>query len=70
MDTCIMKISTIELRKLTANDGMVLTNGESYGKEIYLGKNDSPENWREISEKEYNAISEEQEAEAQGSVTV
>ena len=65
-----MKISTIELRKLTANDGMVLTNGEAYGREIYLGKNDSPDNWREISEEEYNAISKEQEAEAQGSVTV
>lgn len=70
MDTCIMKISTIELKKLTASSGMVLTNGEAYGTEIYLGKNDSPENWWEISEEEYNAISEEQEAEAQGSVTV
>lgn len=36
--------------KLTASDGMVLTDGESYGKEIYLGVNDSPERWREIPE--------------------
>ena len=48
-----MKISTIELRKLTANDGMVLTNGEAYGKEIYLGKTDSPDNWYEITDAEY-----------------
>ena len=57
-----MKISTIELRKLTANDGMVLTNGEAYGKEIYLGKNDSPENWHEITDAEYEAILAKQEA--------
>jgi hypothetical protein len=50
-----MEITKIELRKLSASSGMVLTNGESYGKEIYLGKNDSPENWREITEEEYMA---------------
>ena len=47
-----MEMSTIELRKLTAAEGMTLTNGEAYGKEIYLGKNDSPENWREITDTE------------------
>jgi hypothetical protein len=30
----------------------VLTNGETYSKEIYLGKNDKPENWHEIPESE------------------
>ena len=48
-----MKKTTIELIKLTATDGMVLTNGEAYGKEIYLGCNDKPENWHEITEAEY-----------------
>ena len=33
-----MKIETIELRKMTASDGMMLTNGEAYSKEVYLGK--------------------------------
>lgn len=42
----------IELRKLTASEGMTLTNGEAYGKEIYLGKNDSLKNWREITDAE------------------
>lgn len=56
-----MEISTIELRKLTATDGYVLTNGEVYGKEIYLGCNDSPNNWHEITEEEYNKILEEKE---------
>ena len=51
-----MEITTIELRKLTASEGMVLTNGEAFGKEIYLGVNDSAENWREITEVEYEEI--------------
>lgn len=45
-----MEKSTIELIKLTAAEGMTLTNGETYGKEVYLGCNDSAENWQEIPE--------------------
>lgn len=44
------------MRKLTANIGMILTNGKAYGKDVYLGKNDKPENWHEITEKEYEEI--------------
>ena len=51
-----MQVSTIELKKLTATDGYILTNGDVYGKEIYLGCNDSPENWHEITEEEYAEI--------------
>lgn len=47
-----MELTTIELRKLTASEGMTLTNGEAFGKEIYLGCNDKPENWYEITDKE------------------
>jgi hypothetical protein len=42
----------MELRKLTAADGYVLYNGEIVTKEVYLGCNDSPENWKEIPEDE------------------
>lgn len=56
-----MTETTIELTKLTAADGMVLTNGETYGTEIYLGKNDKAENWHEITQAEYDAILKEQE---------
>ena len=56
-----MKQETIELRKLTADDGKVLTNGEAYGTEIYLGKDDSPENWHEITTEEYETVRAEME---------
>ncbi len=38
---------------LKADAGKVLTNGNTYGKVVYLGKDDSAENWREITEEEY-----------------
>lgn len=53
--------TTIKITKLTASEGRVLTNGEAYGKEIYLGKNDSADNWHEITDAEYAEILEEQE---------
>lgn len=62
-----MKKSTIELIKLTASEGMTLTNGETYGKEIYLGKNDKAENWHEIPDNEVPTDApEEMEAEING----
>lgn len=42
--------------KVTANEGMVLTNGEAFGKSITLGKNDDKRNWYEITEEEYEKI--------------
>ena len=55
--------TTITLRKLTATEGFVLTDGEAYDTEIYLGKNDSAENWHEITDAEYAEILAKQEAE-------
>ena len=62
MDTGV-KEEKIVLRKLTASDGHILTNGEAYGKEIWLGKNDNANNWHEITDAEYEAIFKEQEPE-------
>ena len=59
-----MNIINIELIKLTPSEGMVLTNGETFGTEIYLGKNDSKENWYEITEAE--AEERQKEAETDG----
>jgi hypothetical protein len=62
-----MKVTTIELQQLIADEGMVLTNGTAYssvGGSVYLGVNDKAENWHEITEAEYKertAINEENE---------
>lgn len=42
----------MSLRKLTAPEGMYLTNGRTCGREIYLGIYDSETNWRLITEAE------------------
>lgn len=50
-----MKVSIIEIQIITASEGMVLTNGEAFsdvGGIVYLGKNDIPENWWEITAEE------------------
>ena len=61
-----MTQETIELRKLTAAEGHTLYNGEAFGKEVYLGKGDSPENWREIPDAEAEAIQQAQANKTEG----
>lgn len=58
-----MTQETITRIKLTASDGYVLTNGESFGIEVYLGTNDSPENWHEITDAEYAEFLKAEESE-------
>lgn len=59
-----MNISTIEIKKLAASEGMVLTNGEAYssvGGYVYLPKDARVDNWHEITEAEYEKIQAERE---------
>lgn len=53
----------MERMKLIASHGMVLTNGEAYGKEIFLGSGDAADNWHEITDAEYAQILAAQEKE-------
>lgn len=39
--------------KLTASEGHILTDGENYGKIVYLASGDEGEKWYEITEREY-----------------
>lgn len=63
-----MKQTEITLIKLTATDGHYLTNGDACSKEVYLGINDSPENWHEVTEEEYHQKLAEEEARMEAEV--
>ncbi len=39
-------------RHIIASEGAVLTNGEIYAAELWLGQGDTLTNWREISKEE------------------
>lgn len=41
--------------KLTASEGHILTDGESYGRIVYLASGDDGVAWYEITEAEYEA---------------
>lgn len=38
--------------ELIPDEGMTLTNGETYSKHVYLGIYDTPENWYEIPDED------------------
>ena len=54
-----MQAETINTTVLIADEDKVLTDGEIYGRTIYLAKNRSPEEFHEITEAEYEEIREE-----------
>ena len=50
-----MEISTVTTTMLTASEGHILTDGEVYGRVIYLGAGRKAEEFYEITEAEYEA---------------
>lgn len=62
---------TVELRKLTASEGMYLTQADSaleertYTKAVYLGQGEKVENWREATKEERQAYEAERERRAE-----
>lgn len=68
-----MELTTkqVELRKLTATEGMYLTQVDetleerTYTKSVYLGQGEKVENWREATEEERQAYEEERERRAE-----
>ena len=53
-----MTKETIKQIILTADEGMYLTNGETYGKTVILPESASVDDWYEITEAEYTEIQE------------
>lgn len=48
---------------LKAEEGMMLTNGETFGKVVYIGKNDNASNWQEITVEEAEELQKLKESE-------
>lgn len=58
-----MTKETITRIKLLASEGHILTDGENYGKTVFLAAGDDGERWREISESEYRELLDAKESE-------
>ena len=56
-----MKTETIKQIILTADEGMYLTNGETYGKTVILPESVNIDDWYEITDIEYNRIMDSEE---------
>lgn len=46
-----------ERKVLKATEGMVLTNGVDFGREVYLAEGVDESSWYEITKEEFEAIS-------------
>lgn len=60
-----MQTEYITTTKLIASDGMILTNGTTYGRVIYLANGENPSLYYEITEARYNEIMAEAEEKAE-----
>ena len=60
-----MRTETITRTKIIASEGMILTNGEIYGSEIFLATGVSADDFHEITKEEYETILAEQNPEGE-----
>ena len=55
-----MKTEEITVKRIVADDGKLLTDGEIYGKVIFLGANRNSEEFYEITQEEYDELFKEE----------
>lgn len=55
----MIKITYLNPQMLIADEGKVLTNGETYSSVVYLGNDENAENWQEINADEVPAVESE-----------
>ena len=63
-----MKKDLITMVKLTASEGHILTDGDNYGRIVYLASGDEGSKWYEITEAEYKKKMAELEALAENQI--
>ena len=51
----------MERKLLIASEGMILTNGEAFGKKVWLCAGDTVFNWKEVTEEEAEKMQKELE---------
>ena len=56
-----MKTEQITINKIIADEKMILTDGNTYGRIIFLGQDKNASDFYEITEEEYNKIIESEE---------
>lgn len=64
-----MQTETIKTTVLKADEGKILTDGEIYGRTIYLAKGRTADEFYEITEAEYEEIQNQNEPDAEGAVS-
>lgn len=53
------KFLYLKPRMLIADEGKILTDGETYTNVVYLGKDENPDNWQEVDESDVTEEKEE-----------
>ena len=56
-----MEVQTVTVNVITADEGKILTDGEVFGRVIYLGANRTAGEFHEITEAEYEEIQKQNE---------
>ena len=60
-----MEIQTVTVNVIKADEGKILTDGEVFGRVIYLAKGRNADEFHEITEAEYEEIQKQDEADTE-----